>query len=49
MNFEKLIFFSDEVPGIFIAKKELVLTCEFLLTNIDWFEDLTLNKYFTFQ
>jgi hypothetical protein len=49
INFEKLIFFSDEVPGIFIAKKELVLTCEFLSTNIDLLEDLTLNKYFTFQ
>jgi hypothetical protein len=37
MNFEKLIFFGDEVPGTFIAKRELVLTCEFSATNIDWF------------
>jgi hypothetical protein len=41
MSFEKLIFFSDEVPGIFIAKKESVLTYEFSSTNIDLFEDLT--------
>jgi RAB protein geranylgeranyltransferase component A len=43
-------FLHDVVPGIMIANKELVLTCEFLSTNIEWFEDfLTLNKYFTFQ